>query len=100
MSNYFSIGLESRVGLGFEKSRTRSAVTNKCVYTWEGLKKMCCCSQTLKINQVIDYVGTGGHPHIPGVSPDGNDAKAEEEKVLFATRGSHKASDKVFSKAF
>ncbi|CDW72988.1 diacylglycerol [Stylonychia lemnae] len=56
MSNYFSIGVESRIGLGFEKSRTNSAFKNKCVYGWEGLKKMCCCSKTLKIKDVITHV--------------------------------------------
>jgi len=56
MSNYFSIGVESRIGLGFEKSRTNSAFKNKCVYGWEGLKKMCCCSKTLKIKDVVSHV--------------------------------------------
>ena len=55
MCNYFSIGVEARIGLGFEKKRTNRVITNKCVYGWEGLKKMCCCSSTTKIKQVIDY---------------------------------------------
>lgn len=49
MCNYFSVGIESRIGLGFEKKRTNSHITNKCVYGWEGLKKMCCCMTTTKI---------------------------------------------------
>lgn len=56
MCNYFSVGIESRIGLGFEKKRTNHAVTNKCVYGWEGVKKMCCCLKTTKIKQVVDYV--------------------------------------------
>ncbi len=59
MSNYLSIGIESRIGIGFEKSRTNSALKNKCIYVWESLKKMCCCLQTLKMNQVIDYIARG-----------------------------------------
>ncbi len=56
MCNYFSLGIESRIGLGFEKKRTNHAVTNKCVYAWEGLKKMCCCLKTAKVKQVLSHV--------------------------------------------
>jgi diacylglycerol kinase (ATP) len=55
MCNYFSLGVESRVGLGFEKSRTGNAVCNKIVYFYEGLKKMC-CKKTLRIKDALDYV--------------------------------------------
>lgn len=55
MSNYFSIGVESRIGLGFEKKRAGNACRNKCIYAWEGIKKMC-CTRTRKINSVIKYV--------------------------------------------
>ena len=79
MSNYFSIGVESRVGLGFDKSRTNNAIGNKCVYAWEGIKKMCCCSRTLKMNEVIDYVTR--------LEVDANGL--ETETVLFASRGSN-----------
>lgn len=37
--NYFSIGVESRVGLGFDKKRTSSVTRNKLVYAREGIKK-------------------------------------------------------------
>ena len=43
MSNYFSIGEESRAGLGFDKKRTTKICCNKFVYFCEGLKKLCCC---------------------------------------------------------
>lgn len=56
MCNYFSIGIESRIGLGFDKHRTGSALANKMWYTWEGLKKMCCCSTTKKIREIVDRV--------------------------------------------
>jgi diacylglycerol kinase (ATP) len=39
MCNYFSVGIESRVGLGFDKKRTTSAFRNKVRYVLEGLKK-------------------------------------------------------------
>ena len=37
--NYFSTGLESRIGMGFERNRTRSQTLNKISYGLEGLKK-------------------------------------------------------------
>ncbi|EER04109.1 diacylglycerol kinase, epsilon, putative [Perkinsus marinus ATCC 50983] len=38
--NYFSIGVESRIGLGFDKHRTKSKLLNKAVYVVEGTKKL------------------------------------------------------------
>lgn len=58
MCNYMSIGLESRVGLGFEKKRQNSALGNKCCYAWEGIKKMCCLTRTKKVKDVILNVST------------------------------------------
>ena len=72
MCNYFSIGIESRIGLGFEKKRTRKACCNKMQYFNEGLKKMFgCCTKTLKVKQVVEYVSA--------VDSQGND------RVLFAS---------------
>ena len=56
MCNYFSVGIESRIGLGFEKSRSNHYIKNKCIYGWEGIKKMCCCSTTAKIKSVVSHV--------------------------------------------
>lgn len=69
MCNYFSVGVESRIGLGFEKSRSNHYMKNKCIYGWEGIKKMCCISRTAKIRRVIDYVSK--------TDKDGN------EKIMF-----------------
>lgn len=70
MCNYFSIGIESRIGLGFDKHRTGSAFCNDLWYTWEGFKKMFCCSRTKKIRDIVEKVTT---------KVDG------EEKIIFAT---------------
>lgn len=40
MANYFSFGVESRIGYGFDKKRSSSAFCNKVVYCCEGFKKM------------------------------------------------------------
>jgi len=52
MSNYMSVGVDARIGLGFDRNRTQSALGNKCVYCWEGFKKM--FLKTSKMNTVID----------------------------------------------
>ena len=54
MCNYFSLGVESRIGLGFDRKRTNSAFLNKVVYCWEGFKKM--FMKTKKIPAVVDVV--------------------------------------------
>lgn len=51
LSNYMSIGVDARIGLGFDKNRTQSVSGNKCVYCWEGCKKM--FLRTLKINNLL-----------------------------------------------
>lgn len=46
MINYFSIGQESKVGIEFDKHRTKSQTCNLFVYAYEGLcTEAQCCSQ-------------------------------------------------------
>jgi diacylglycerol kinase (ATP) len=40
MSNYFSIGIESKIGMGFDQHRTHSQMLNKGVFAVEGAKNM------------------------------------------------------------
>ena len=35
-----SFGIDARIGMGFDKNRKKSVIGNKCIYAWEGLKKM------------------------------------------------------------
>jgi diacylglycerol kinase (ATP) len=72
MCNYFSIGIESRIGMGFDKNRTSSVFCNKFYYGWEGIKKMCCANRTKKIRDVIDYVTT-------------SDIESGKERIIFAS---------------
>jgi len=51
--NYLSLGYDARVGYGFDKSRSSSRCWNKCIYFWEGLKKIC-CTKTAGINHIIE----------------------------------------------
>ncbi len=34
-----SVGVDARIGLGFDKHRTKSSFINKIIYCWEGFKK-------------------------------------------------------------
>ena len=75
MCNYFSIGIESRIGLGFDKKRTGSAAMNDAWYGWEGFKKMCCIdckTKTKRIREVINYMAK-------------LDPITGEETIIFAT---------------
>lgn len=58
MSNYFSIGVDARIGLGFDKKRSSSKACNRCIYLWEGLKKVCCMS-THHVQEVITTMVEG-----------------------------------------
>uniref|UniRef100_A0A7S4V475 Diacylglycerol kinase n=1 Tax=Alexandrium monilatum TaxID=311494 RepID=A0A7S4V475_9DINO len=40
MCNYFSMGLDARIGVGFDKNRQGGQAANKAVYGWEGTKKL------------------------------------------------------------
>lgn len=57
MCNYFSIGIESRIGLGFDRNRKRSAFMNKLVYGWEGLKKS--FMRTPRVMDVMESLSAG-----------------------------------------
>jgi hypothetical protein len=66
--NYFSIGVESRVGLGFDKRRTPSVTRNKLIYAREGFKKMT-VTKTILNNDLIESC------HIPAnPMPDADDS--------------------------
>jgi len=54
MCNYFSFGIDSRIGYGFDKKRTHSRIKNKLVYFCEGIKKA--FLKTPKVNDVLEVV--------------------------------------------
>lgn len=58
MVNYFSIGVDAQIGMGFDKHRTHNRVCNRCVYTCEGIKK-CMCHRNRSIRTIIDYLARG-----------------------------------------
>jgi len=75
MINYFSFGEGARIGMNFEKNRTKSRFGNTLVYTYFGLWNLfcgcwgcwgCCPTVTDKLDIAVSY-------------------KGEEEEVLFTT---------------
>jgi len=48
MSNYCSIGLDAKIGLGFDHKRTNNRILNKAVYAWEGFKNFCLPQKRMK----------------------------------------------------
>lgn len=53
MSNYFSFGVESQIGIEFDKRRTSSQTLNKGVYLMEGFKKM--FTATSRIGDAVEH---------------------------------------------
>ena len=51
--NYVSLGYDARVGYNFDSKRTSSRNRNKCIYFFEGLKKLC-CQKTFSVQKFID----------------------------------------------
>ncbi|CDI84710.1 diacylglycerol kinase, putative [Eimeria praecox] len=78
MSNYFSMGVESRIGRGFDRHRTKSQAFNKMRYGIEGFKKAF-WTRTQNINSLI--LNLTVHPNTP------------QEEILFTTDKS-KAKEK------
>ncbi|SBT78229.1 diacylglycerol kinase, putative [Plasmodium ovale] len=58
MSNYFSIGIDSRIGRGFERHRQKSAFCNKLIYIIEGFKKVS-FKKNIPVNLIIDKMVNG-----------------------------------------
>ena len=61
MINYFGIGEDGRIGMGFEMNRTSSRCCNKAVYGLIGgcyFFCPCCCSRGLTITEQIEYMRT------------------------------------------
>ena len=55
MAHSFSLGVDARIGINFERRRTRSRFCNQFMYGWEGLKRLFCwCKKfrTLKVTEI------------------------------------------------
>lgn len=52
MSNYVSLGVDARIGLGFDENRSKNATKNKCVYFCEGIKQ--CFVRNPKVKYAVE----------------------------------------------
>lgn len=101
MSNYFSVGLDARIGLGFDKHRTTKKCCNRFFYAWEGFKKMCCCVKTATVPELISRIIKQENTVIVDNTTD--DAMAEDTSVILALNirtyggGEHYVWDKARS---
>lgn len=77
MSNYFSVGVESRIGIGFDRYRTKNAFLNKMRYALEGFKNT--FRHTTPVYDIIDKCTLN-----TSTSED-PDLVISSEKVLFVT---------------
>jgi len=51
--NYFSLGVDARIGYGAKKHISKYRCCNFLRYLWEGCKKKC-CRKTMRLNEIID----------------------------------------------
>ena len=56
LSNYCSIGIDARIGLGFDKNRSKHRCINKLIYAWEGIKKF--LKPSVNVGSVIEKMET------------------------------------------
>jgi len=85
MCNYFSLGLDARIGLGFDKNRRGSQVANKAVYGWEGTKKLLFKRKGLVAN-VMESMRVVNSPAAMDKACEGHDSGAfPAGDVVFTT---------------
>jgi len=83
--NYMGIGLDARVGIGFDKSRQKNRLLNKVVYGWEGAKKLLFKKKGV-ISHIVDAMKTLGGSGIAKAC-DGHDPNAvPEQDTIFSTQ--------------
>lgn len=59
MINYFSVGQESKVGIEFDKQRTKSQTANLLVYACAGIFTECDCATQQKIADLVSSLHVG-----------------------------------------
>lgn len=65
MANYCSVGVESRIGVGFDRNRKDNALMNKAAYVFEGVKKILFHRRRLIDNIVESLSVRRFEPHGP-----------------------------------
>jgi len=80
MSNYFSLGIESMVGMAFDRNRMKSQIGNKLMYGFLGIMHMLRASEP--IQELVNKCSTGKNSRNTLFSADGNSKLAGNPKSL------------------
>ena len=91
--NYLSLGYDARIGYNFDPKRTKSRSHNKCVYFYEGLKKLL-CRKTLTVQHFLDTftVFESSENSINESTFFENQNNSENEKIKFQFRSKYSKS--------
>ncbi|KAL7065829.1 diacylglycerol kinase catalytic domain-containing family protein [Cryptosporidium serpentis] len=97
MSNYFSVGIESRIGIGFDINRTKNASLNKFRYGIEGIKST--LRRTTAVCDLIDKCTvTVDNNEKNNKSVNNSENKFNnKEKIIFVTDKTKKYSKNICS---
>eukprot|EP00919_Chromeraceae_sp_WS-2016_P007223 GHVR01016992.1.p1 GENE.GHVR01016992.1~~GHVR01016992.1.p1 ORF type:complete len:530 (+),score=134.39 GHVR01016992.1:231-1592(+) len=84
--NYFSFGVDSKIGIGFDRRRKKTAFGNKMVYLTEGMKKIC-CHKIDKLTELVESFEAidGGGSHTIVAAPKKSKDKTQTEPVFIGS---------------
>ncbi|GIX60852.1 diacylglycerol kinase, putative [Babesia caballi] len=57
MGNYFSFGVDGRIGRGFDRMRSNSGPVNKLIYAWQGMKNS--LRRSVRVDKQVDKMLCG-----------------------------------------
>mmetsp|Transcript_23471 Transcript_23471/g.22624 ORF Transcript_23471/g.22624 Transcript_23471/m.22624 type:complete len:588 (+) Transcript_23471:40-1803(+) len=80
--NYFSTGVESRIGFGFEKRRTKSQMLNKFFYGTESIKKFL-FKKSCRINDYVKSIKCQNSANEQIIIKPKNDFKSNPLSLIF-----------------
>jgi len=80
MINYFSVGQESKVGLNFDKHRTKSQTCNLFVYACQGVSTELKCTSIQHVSELVSGMYAGVSSEAPAIF--GCDEDADEPEIV------------------
>lgn len=90
--NYFSIGQESKVGVEFDKNRTKSQTCNLFVYAWQGLAAEVSCGDKQLVGDLVSALYLGEDKDGSLIFGDDEDDKhliGQPESLMFLNVNSY-----------
>jgi len=80
--NYFSIGQESKVGVEFDKHRTKSQSCNLFVYAWQGITQEMDCMNQQRVGDLISSMHAGTGPEDPFIFGSNEEEDGEVPELV------------------